>query len=394
MVYTLRQGGHPMPWKVINQMDLKIQLINAWNIGYSSITDLSQKYGISRPTVYKWLARHERLGIEGLKEQSRAPKNCPHRTPKKILDLVIQEKLKNRKRGPRKVRAQLQRRHPELELPAISTISYWLKKEGLVKERKKRSRVPPYTQPFSECHASNDVWSIDYKGQFYMKNSRVCYPLTVSDNFSRFILGCDALKGPRYLPTRQCLETIFREYGLPNALRFDNGTPFASRCIGGLSRLMVWWILLGIVPERIGKGCPQQNGRHERMHRTLKSDALDPVARNLKEQQKAFDVYRHEFNNDRPHESLNDQVPSDYYTPSLRPYVERPHPPEYGHDHLVRQVRSSGDIKFMGRMFFIAESLAGLPVGLKEIADGLWRLQFSFYALGSVDLRKNRIIRK
>ena len=226
-----------------------------------------------------------------------------------------------------------------------------------------------------------------------MKNGRVCYPLTVTDNFSRFILGCDALSGPRYKPTRIGLERIFREYGLPYAIRFDNGTPFASRCIGGLSRLMIWFILLGIIPERIKKGCPQQNGRHERMHRTLKSDALDPVARNLKEQQKAFDIYRQDFNDDRPHESLNDQMPNDYYKKSHRLYVQHPHSPEYGHDYIIRQVRQSGDIKFQGQMFYLTESLAGLPVGLKEIADGLWQIQFSFYVLGSVDLRKNRIIR-
>ena len=220
-----------MPWKVINQMNLKIQLVNDRDTKNFSISDLSQKYGISRPTVYKWLERYEQIGVEGLKEQSRAPKNCPHRTPKKILNLVIQEKLKNRKRGPRKIRAQLKRRHPGLELPAVSTISYWLKREGLVQERKKRRHVPPYTQPFCDCHAPNEVWSIDYKGQFYTKNSRVCYPLTVSDNFSRFILGCDALAGPRYTPTRRSLEVIFREYGLPCAIRCDNGTPFASQCI-------------------------------------------------------------------------------------------------------------------------------------------------------------------
>lgn len=382
-----------MPWKVINQMELKIQFVTDLVKEHFSITDLSQKYGISRPTVYKWLGRYKKLGINGLNEQSRAPKNCPHRTSQKILDLLIQEKLKNRKRGPRKVRAQLKRQHPQLELPAVSTISYWLKKEGLVKERKKRSHVPAYTQPFCECHAPNNVWSIDYKGQFYMENRHVCYPLTVSDNFSRFILGCKALQGPRYAPTRCYLETIFREYGLPDAIRNDNGTPFASKCIGGLSRLSIWFIQLGIIPERIKKGCPQENGRHERMHRTLKSDALDEVARNLKEQQKQFDIFRHDFNNDRPHESLNDQTPSDYYKKSQRPYVERPHPPEYGYDHIVRQVRQSGDIKFQGRMFYLTESLAGLPVGLKEIADGLWQIQFSFYLIGSVDLRKNKIIR-
>ena len=199
-----------MPWKVINQMDLKIQLVNDRDNKNFSITDLSQKYGISRPTVYKWLERYEQIGVEGLKEQSRAPKSCPHRTEQKILELIIQEKLKNRKRGPRKIRAQLKRRHPQLQLPAVSTISYWLKKEGLVKERKKRQHVPAYTQPFCECYAPNNVWSMDYKGQFYMSNKHVCYPLTVSDNFSRFILGCDALPGPRYNPTRRCLEEIFR----------------------------------------------------------------------------------------------------------------------------------------------------------------------------------------
>lgn len=382
-----------MPWKVINQMDIKIELIKDWNAGHFSVTDLSQKYMVSRPTIYKWLKRYKRFGIEGLKEESRAPKQCPHRTSREILDIVIKEKLKNRKRGPRKVRAQLKRKHPELELPAVSTIGYWFKKEGLVEKRKKRLRVPQYTQPFGECNAPNDTWSIDYKGQFHMKNGHVCYPLTVSDNYSRFLLGCKALEGPRYEPTRKCMESIFREYGLPDAMRSDNGMPFAGRCIGGLSRLMIWWILLGIIPERIRKGCPQENGRHERMHRTLKSDALNPVAGNLKEQQKAFDIFRHEYNNDRPHESLNDETPSDYYKQANRPYVEHPHQPDYDHNYLVRRVRHSGEIKFMGRMFLITRLLVGQPVGLKEIDDGLWQLQFSFYVLGSIDLKKNKVIR-
>jgi transposase InsO family protein len=381
-----------MPWKVINQMDLKVQLINDWNIQYS-ITALSHKYGVSRPTVYKWIERYKRLGLEGLKEQSRAPQSRPHRTPQGILDLVIQEKLKNRKRGPRKIRAQLKRQYPQRRWPAVSTIGYWLKKEGLVEPRKKRLHVPPYSEPFSECRSPNDVWSIDYKGQFYMKNGQVCYPLTLSDNYSRFMLGCQALDGPRYHPTRRCLESIFRHYGLPLAIRSDNGTPFAGRALGGLSRLMIWWILLGISPERISKGCPQENGRHERLHRTLKSDALNPVARNLKEQQKAFDLYRYEYNHDRPHESLKDLTPGEVFEKSNRPYVEHPHPPDYDPDFLVRYVRQNGEIKFMGRMFFLTELLTGLPVGLKEIEDGLWQLQFSFYYLGSIDLRKNKIIR-
>lgn len=382
-----------MPWKVINPMDLKTQLVTDHSQQRYSITDLSQKYGISRPTVYKWLTRYEQFGADGLNEKSRAPKNCPHRTSEKILNLLIQEKLENRKRGPRKVRAKLKRQYPELKLPTVSTISYWFKKEGLVEKRKKRLHVPPYTQPFSECLAPNEIWSIDYKGQFYMKNNRVCYPLTVTDNFSRYILGCKALPGPRYSPTRTHLESLFREYGLPDAIRSDNGTPFAGKCVGGLSRLSIWFIQLGIIPERIKKGCPQQNGRHERMHRTLKNDLLDKVARNFKEQQKAFDIYRQDFNNDRPHESLNDQTPNDYYKKSNRPYVEHPHPPSYDPCCKVRHVRHNGEIKFAGRMFFISELLNGLPVGLKEINDGVWQLLFCFYVLGSIDLRKNKIIR-
>jgi len=380
-----------MPWKVINSMDLKIELIKDWNSGYFSITDLSKKYGISRPTIYKCLKRYAHLGVEGLMEESRAPKNCPHRTPQPILKLVIQEKLKNRKRGPRKIRAQLKRQYPELELPAISTISYWLKKEGLVEKSKKRLHVPPYTQPFGECRSPNEVWSMDYKGQFYMKNNDLCYPLTISDNFSRLLLGCKALAGPRYLPTKKYLESIFCKYGLPDAIRSDNGTPFAGRCVGGLSRLSIWLIQLGIVPQRIEKGCPQENGRHERMHRTLKSDTT--VGRNLKEQQKLFDIFRHDYNDNRPHESLNDQTPVECYKNSNRPYVQHPHPPQYRYDYTVRQVKHSGEISFMSRLFFITELLAGQPVGLKEIADGLWQLQYYFYVLGSVDLRKNKIIR-
>ena len=382
-----------MPWKVINQMDLKYQLVTDLNKEQFSITDLSQKYGISRPTIYKWAERYKRLGLDGLKEQSRAPSNCPHRTSEKIINLVIQEKLKNRKRGPRKIRAQLKRQYPKIHFPAKSTIAYWLKKEGLVQQRKKCLHVPPYTKPFNECQAPNDIWSLDYKGQFYMKNSRVCYPLTISDNFSRYLLGCKALQGPRYVPTKKYLEFMFREYGLPQAIRNDNGTPFAGKGIGGLSRLSIWFIQLGIIPERIKKGCPQENGRHERMHRTLKSDVLDIIGHNLKEQQKQFDIFRYDFNNNRPHESLNDQTPNEYYVKSNRPYVEHPHPPEYGFDYTVRQVRQSGEIKFCGQMFYVTELLAGLPVSLKEIADGIWQLQFSFYVLGSVDLRKNKIIR-
>jgi len=382
-----------MPWEEIKSMDLKVRLVSDWKFGDSNKTDLSKKYGVSRKTIYKWLKRYDQLGIDGLKEQSRAPKSCPHRISEKILSLIIQEKLRKRNRGPKKIKAQLQRRHTDIALPAVSTISYWLKKKGLVQKRKKRLRVAPYSEPFSECNAPNAVWSIDYKGQFWTRDKRVCYPLTISDNFSRYLLDCRGLEGPRYDLTKEVLISAFREYGLPDAIRTDNGVPFAGKCVGGLSRLSIWWIRLGIKPERIEKGCPQQNGRHERMHRTLKADAVHPIAGNLKEQQGQFDLFRQDYNNQRPHEALGQKVPDDYYYRSIRSYVEDPPLPEYERDYAVRQVRQSGGIKFTGRYFFISELLIGHPIGLKEIADGIWQLYYSFYALGLLDLRKNKIIR-
>jgi transposase InsO family protein len=383
-----------MPWKTVNTMDLKMQLITDFETKSFSLTDLSQKYGISRPTAYKLIERYHQFGLEGLKEQSRAPKTCPHKTPEEIRCLMIKEKLKNRKRGPRKIRAQLIRRYPGLRFPATSAFHYWLKKEGLVEKRKKRLHVPPYTEPFSECKAPNDTWSIDYKGQFHMKNGYVCYPLTVSDNYTRYLLACKALSGPRHDPTKKCLEGIFREYGLPKAIRSDNGVPFAGKTTGGLSRLSIWFIQQGIIPERIGKGCPQENGRHERMHRTLKNEALDEIAKNLKDQQKSFDIFRHDYNNDRPHEALNDKTPEECYKKSHRPYVEQPRAPEYDRSYIVRRIKHCGEVNLMGRIFYVAHILAGQPIGIKEVADGIWQIQYYFYILGSIDLRKNKFIRK
>jgi len=382
-----------MPWEITNTMDLKIQLIVNWQSKQFNITDLSQKYGISRPTVYKWLHRYQQDGIDGLKEQSRAPCRCPHQTPDDIIELIVKEKLRNRKRGPKKIYARLKEQYPGNTLPMPSTIGHWLKKHGLVKQRKKRHRVPPYTEPFISCQAPNAVWSADYKGQFYTKDARVCYPLTLSDNHSRYLLKCTGLPGPRYKETQAIFKSAFREYGLPDAIRTDNGTPFAGKCVGGLSRLMIWWIQLGIKPERIEKGCPQQNGRHERMHRTLKYEALDPIAPNMKEQQKQFDIFRIEYNNYRPHEALNQELPVRHYYKSPRPYVEKPAEPEYDHSYIVRRIRSNGEIKLRGMMYYLTKLLHGQPIGLKEAADGLMTIYYNFYPIGRIDLRKNKVIK-
>ena len=277
-----------MPWKIMNAMNQKIQLIADWQSQDFNVTDLSKKYDVSRPTVYKWITRYEIDGIDGLKDLDRTPKNCPKATPEYIVDLIVTQKLKNRKRGPKKIKQQLEIKYPNTNFPAVSTIGDVLKKHGLVKRRKKRIHVPPYTEPFVDCQSPNSVWSTDYKGQFYTRDGKVCYPLTVSDNYSRYLLECKGLSGPRYKETREVFERVFRKYGLPDAIKTDNGIPFTGKCLGGLSQLSIWWIQLGIIPERIDKGCPQQNGRHERMHRTLKDEALDPIAYNIKEQQKNF----------------------------------------------------------------------------------------------------------
>lgn len=382
-----------MPWKIMDTMNQKIQLIVDFQSQYFSITDLSQKYGLSRNTVYKWLGRYEKFGVDGLKDQLRIPQHSPNQTNDDIVELIVAEKLKNRNRGPKKIFFRLKEQYPHINVPAPSTIGEWLKKRGLVKERKRRLRVPPYTEPFHLCQTPNAVWSADYKGQFYTQNGRACYPLTISDNNSRYLLECQGLPGPRYLETRAVFETTFKEYGLPNAIRIDNGTPFASKVIGGLSRLSIWWIQLGIVPERIDKGCPQQNGRHERMHRTLKEETLYPVSRNMKEQQKRFDWFRFDYNHYRPHESLNQEPPAKHYQNSNRVYVEKPSLPAYDRDFTVRRVCSGGDIKLYGHRYYLTELLFGQDVGLKEIADGQLAIYYSFHPIGTIDLRKNKVIK-
>lgn len=382
-----------MPWKTMGTMDQKIELITDWNSEYFNITYLSRKYGLSRPTVYKWLKRYKEFGVDGLKERSRTPLHSPNQTKDEIVKLIVDEKLKNINRGPKKIYYQLKKQHPCMDLPSPSTIGEWLKKLSLVSKRKKRCHVPPYTEPFMECQAPNEVWSADYKGQFRTKDNRACYPLTISDNYSRYLLRCQGLPGPRHNETRAVFEGAFREYGLPNAIRFDNGTPFAGKTVGGLSRLSIWLIQLGIVPERIDKGCPEQNGRHERMHRTLKAEAVNPVSLNMTEQQKRFNRFRADYNDNRPHEALGQDTPSSYYEKSPRLYVENPKIPDYDLQYTVRSVRTKGAIKFKGQQYYVSGVLHGQPVGLKEVGEDLWHIYYSFYLVATLNLKINKVVR-
>ena len=371
-----------MPWKETCAMDQKMQMIGDYLSEEYTITQLSKMYEVSRKTIYKWIRRYEAEGPSGLEERSRAPRSHPNAMPLEKAREIVATKLRYQKWGPKKVLAWLEEHHPGERWPAASTVGEILKREGLVRARRKKRRTPPYTEPFTKCSRPNAVWSADFKGQFRTGDEKPCYPLTITDNSSRYLLDCRGLSRPTFEETKPWFEWVFKEYGLPEAIRTDNGAPFASVGFGGLSRLSVWFIKLGIRPERIEPGHPEQNGRHERMHRSLKEATANPPRGDIKEQQNAFDEFVQEYNFERPHEALGQKPPASFYHPSLRPYPVKVSKVEYAHDVIVRQVRHNGEIKWKGKLIYVSEALAGEPVALKQKEEHLWEIRFSFYPLG------------
>ncbi len=382
-----------MPWKELNVMELRTQFIAEWLAKRYTVTALSQRYGISRQTAHKWIGRFKRDGFKGLTDRSTAPHHRPQRTPAMIREQIIASKLLHQHWGPKKVVDYLKRHQPKLQWPADSTVGEILKQAGLVKARNKRKRVGADVAVFKDCDRCNRVWSVDYKGQFVLGNGRLCYPLTVTDNYSRYLLQCRALASPNHRDTRSWLEWVFREYGLPQAIRSDNGAPFASMAAGGISRLSRWWIQLGIKPERIKPGKPQHNGRHERMHRTLKAEATRPAAYSLEAQQKRFDAFCREYNDERSHESLERKCPVQVYQPSPQTYPERVPEVEYEQQVQVRSVRHNGQIKWKGEFIYVTEILAKDRVGLTEIDNDLWEVRYGFYLLGFIPERTMKLER-
>jgi len=381
-----------MPWKETCAMDEKLKLINDWISKEHTISELGEHYQVSRKTVHKWINRFKEGGLEALKEVSRAPDCHPNATPSEIISEIIDVKLRHKDWGPKKIVRFLKDRQPEKHWPAVSTAQSILWKEGLVYPRKVRRHTPPYNQPFQECRKPNDSWSIDYKGQFRTGDGKLCYPLTITDNYSRYLLSCRGLRHPSYEATRLCLERAFREYGLPLAIRSDNGTPFASTGLGGLSRLSAWLIKLQIIPERIAPSHPEQNGRHERMHRTLKAAVCNPPKSCLAKQQSAFDHFRPEYNEERPHEALDMQTPASLYASSHRQYPAKLPPVEYDSWMAVRRVVPSGGIMWRNSYIYVSQALAGEPVGLKQITETTWELWFSSYLLGIIDEKTNKVL--
>lgn len=382
-----------MPWKETCPMDEKVKFIAMVKSGAYSFASACRQFGISRKSGYELLARYEAEGKEAFEPRSRAPHSHPNALGERMVRRLLELKGMYPRFGPRKVRDRLVMLGYRGELPAASTIGELFKRHGLVRPRgKRRARCTPSSEPLRHASAPNLVWSADFKGQFRMKNGQWCYPLTISDNASRYLLVCQGLAHPTEAAVWPYFERAFRDYGLPVALRTDNGAPFASVALGGLTRLAVWLLKLGIALERIAPGRPDQNGRHERMHRTLK-DHIDPPQRSLAAQQRALAAFQRHYNDERPHEALDGTSPAKRHRPSKRVYPERVPAPEYGSDVLVRRVRSTGQIKWHGRLLFVSEALIGEPVGLRQLDEVRWQLLFCNMPLGVINERTNTVER-
>lgn len=377
-----------MPWKEVNPVQQKILFIADYLRRTASMSKLCAEYGISRKTGYKWVQRFDKSGIDGLGEQSRRPVICSTQTPFRIQQAIIELRQQFRTTpGAKKLRVLLAQRFPNEHIPSKSTIYNILHRNNLIQARNRKRRVAPYPQPFAPVRQVNDLWSVDYKGQFKLGNGQWCYPLTVMDHKSRFLCGCDALEGPRLKETRSAFIRIFREYGVPHRIRSDNGIPFASTARGGLSQLSLWWIKLGILPERIEPGKPQQNGRHERMHRTLKQAATKPPSGNMPSQQKRFDAFCAEYNHQRPHEALGQHTPASHYTHSPRVFPEKLAEMTYPDYFEVRKISHNGTLNWCNKMIYVSHLLYQEHVGLEEIDDGVCNVYFGPVKVGRFDLK-------
>ena len=373
-----------MAWKMVLPMEQRFKFVLAVEQREHCIAELCRRFGISRKTGYKWIARYRSDGLEGLRERSRRPLSCPHKTEQKWVDRVIQHKLKYPRWGPKKIRIILQEKGWPGPVPAASTIGNILDRAGLVKPRKRRRRKAIFQGTLSQAQRPNHIWAVDYKGWFRTTDGQRCNPLTVSDLFSRYVLDVRALANQSHAAARDAFEQLFSRYGLPEVIRSDNGSPFASTGAAGLSRLSVWWILLGIRLELIAPGHPEQNGSHERMHLTLKQEACCPASSNRRAQQRRFNRWRKQFNEQRPHEALQMKKPAQLYHCSKRIYPKTQIEPSYPDGYQIRRVRTNGEIKWCGRKRFIGEALKGVCVGLKRINQDQSQVYFGLIRLGDL----------
>ena len=373
-----------------NPTEQRLSFLIDYASGQWSMSELCERYRVSRPTGYKWLRRVEKEGESGFDERSRRPRSSPYQTPVAIERQLLEARAKYGW-GAKKLLQVLRRRHPELEWPARSTINAILDRHGkLHKQRRRRKWAHPGAAALV-TERPNQVWPVDFKGQFKTRDGAYCYPLTVSDHFSRSVLLCKALDSVKTVGAKPAFRRLFREVGLPEAIRSDNGAPFASTGIHGLCELNVWWMQLGIAHQRITPASPQENGAHERMHRELKRETTRPPASNLRGQQRKFDRFCARYNDERPHEALAGARPADRWEPSPRPYPERIAPPEYPGHLEVRRVSTAGCFRLHHKQPFLTHALADQYVGLEAVGDGLWNIVYYRTLLGRIDERTGTI---
>ncbi len=378
-----------MPWKESVIVDERMKFIGRLLEG-EKMAPLCREFGISRKTGYKFWERYQRIGLQGIGDRTRRPVRYANQLPMQLEREIIRIKREKPSWGAPKIREILRRKYPEVKTPARSTIHCILDRRGLVKRHKKR-RFRAEGTTLSLTNTPNDLWCADYKGEFMLASKSYCYPLTVTDFSSRYLLACDALESNKELYAFDVFERVFKEYGLPKAIRTDNGVPFASpNSLFGLSKLSVWWLRLGILIERIKPGNPQQNGRHERMHLTLKKEATKPAGENLLQQQETFDRFIKEFNTERPHQALEMKCPKEVYANSPRRYQGLPDLSYPFHDRTI-QVTNCGRICVHGKKINLSYVFAGQNVGVKEVTDGIWLVSFMKYDLGYFDEETSKL---
>jgi transposase InsO family protein len=384
-----------MPWKETVAVDERMRFVASCLADEESMTQLCQQFGISRRVGYKWLRRYEQSGPAGLQEQSRAPHRHPHQVPTERQEQIRQLRQQHPYWGSRKLRAVLEREQPQVLWPAPSTIGDLLRREGLsVPRRRRRRSEAGGSNPLGPCLACNRVWCADYKGWFRTGDGARCDPLTITDGYSRFLLRCQVVARLDEPTARGVFEATFRQYGLPEAIRSDNGQPFASSsAVGGLSRLSVWWVRLGIGLQRIEPGCPQQNGSHERMHLTLKQQTAMPPAGTLRAQQDRLGAFVREYNQDRPHEALGMATPASVYQPSPRAYPRRLEELGYPSDYQMRRVNDRGQFRWKRGKVFLSKALGSEVVGLLDLGSRCWQVKFGPLTLGIFHEAKGRLLR-
>lgn len=376
-----------MPWRAILPMDEKIRFIETFQAGVFNFAELCAFFDITRKTGYKWVERWRAEGLAGLEDRSHAPRSCPHRMGEDVAAALVAMRRRHPSWGPAKVLRVVQRQRPRLRLPARSTTAELFRRLNLVKPRRRRPHPGHPGLGQTAMSHPNSVWTADFKGQFKTLDGEWCYPLTLVDGFSRYCLACVGLPSTKHELVEPLFERAFREYGLPDVIRTDNGAPFASQAIHRLSRLHVWWIKIGVYPELILPGHPQQNGRHERFHKTLKDGTARPPASSPRAQQGKFDRFVREYNEERPHESLGQETPASFYRPSFRPYPRRIPELEYPAHFERRLVSRNGGIRWGSGWVNVSQVLSEEYVGLEEVDDEVWAVYFGPLLLGRFDER-------